>query len=69
MPVGKGKELELFYDSIKKHTALPQGLLRSFLLTDMRNPEIYKTETIWENQEALDRMKSGKDTPADAVDS
>ncbi|MDW7727516.1 MAG: antibiotic biosynthesis monooxygenase family protein [Candidatus Methanoperedens sp.] len=62
MPISKAREFETAYESLKQGP-FPPGLLRSSLLRNSDNPEIYRIETVWESREALDKMRSSVQTP------
>lgn len=62
VPVAKAREFETAYESLKQD-ALTQGLIRSSLLRNSDNPEIYRIETVWESREALEKMRSSTQTP------
>ena len=42
---------------------LPPGLIRSNLLRDATDPQLWRIQTLWESREALDAMRS-TGTPA-----
>ncbi len=58
----KARELETAYASLKQET-LTEGLIRSSLLRNSDNPEIYRIETMWESREALDKMRNSTQIP------
>ena len=60
VPVSKEEEFETAYASVG---AFPPGLIRSSLLRNNNNPEVYRIETVWESREALERMRSSTQTP------
>ncbi len=62
VPISKAGEFEAAYESLKQEP-FPPGLLRSSLLRNSDNPEIYRIETAWESREALDKMRSSTQTP------
>lgn len=62
VPISKAGEFEADYASLKQGP-FPPGLLRSSLLRNSDNPEIYRIETVWESREALDKMRSSTQTP------
>ena len=60
--ISRAREFEAAYESLKQD-ALTQGLIRSSLLRNSENPEIYRIETVWESREALEKMRSSTQTP------
>lgn len=62
VPISKAREFETAYASLKQDV-LPPGLIRSSLLRNSDNPEIYRIETVWESREALEKMRSSTQTP------
>ena len=62
VPISKAKEFETAYASLKQGGLTP-GLIRSSLLRNNDNPEIYRIETVWESREALEKMRSSTQTP------
>ncbi|WP_048186366.1 hypothetical protein [Methanobacterium lacus] len=52
------------YDSIKEEPA-PEGLVASYLLKDMIDPNIYKVETVWANPETLKKIMGEGSASAD----
>ncbi|HLB71830.1 MAG: antibiotic biosynthesis monooxygenase [Candidatus Methanoperedens sp.] len=62
VPISKAKEFETAYAALKQG-ALSPGLIRSSLLRNSDNPEIYRIETIWESREALEKMRSSTQIP------
>jgi hypothetical protein len=52
------------YDAIKKETT-PEGLIASYLLKDMIDPNIYKVETVWANPEILKKIMEEGSASAD----
>lgn len=62
VPISKAREFETAYASLKQDV-LPPGLIRSSLLRNNDNPDIYRIETVWENREVLEKMRSSTQTP------
>ncbi|KCZ73258.1 hypothetical protein ANME2D_00321 [Candidatus Methanoperedens nitroreducens] len=62
VPISKAEEFETAYASLKQETLSP-GLIRSYLLRNSNNPEIYRIETVWESREALEKMRRSTQTP------
>jgi len=42
---------------------LPPGLIRSSLVRDASDPQLWRIQTLWESREAIEAMR-GKGTPA-----
>ncbi len=62
VPISKAREFETAYASLRQGV-LSSGLIRSSLLRNSDNPEIYRIETVWESREALEKMRSSTQTP------
>lgn len=62
VPISKAREFETAYESLKQDALTPR-LVRSSLLRESNNPEIYRIETVWESREALEKMRSSTQTP------
>ena len=46
-----------------KREPVPPGLVSSLLLRNSKTPESYRIQTIWENRDALSKMRSSTKTP------
>lgn len=57
-------EFEEAYASIKKDKT-PEGLIGSYLLKDMIEPNIYTVETVWANPEVLKKIMEEGTTSSD----
>ncbi len=55
VPISKIKEFESDFDILKKNKK-PEGLIASYLLQDTDKKGFYIIETVWANQESLDKM-------------
>ncbi len=62
IPASKVREFEDAYVSVKKE-AFPPGLVSSLLLKNTKSPQIYRIQTVWASQEALEAMRSSTNTP------
>ncbi len=62
VPIPKTKEFEEAF-SLGKKEMLPPGLVSSALLKNIKNPETYRVQTVWDSREALDKMRSSTETP------
>lgn len=62
VPISKAREFEMAYASLKQGP-FPPGWLRSSLLRNGDNPEIYRIETVWESREALEKYRSSTQIP------
>lgn len=62
VPISKAKIFEESFAAISKES-IPHGLIRSSLLKNIDDPEVYQIETIWLNKEVLENMKSSKEGP------
>ncbi len=67
----KGKipesELEDFlaaYASMKEEI-IPEGLIASYLLKDMIEPDLYTVETVWADSEILKKLMDNDETTSD----
>ncbi len=43
--------------------SIDAGIEQSFLVQQVKDPELWRIITIWESQEALDRMRASGETP------
>lgn len=57
----KGGKFEQVYKESVKH--LDKGIVETFLLHDIQNPDAWKIVTVWESKEALDVMRQSGETP------
>ncbi len=62
IPASKKREFEEAFAVAKKED-LPPGLVTSILLKNAKAQETYRIQTVWENQEALEKMRSTTQTP------
>ncbi len=62
VPNLRAKEFEANFASAKREP-VPPGLVSSLLLRNSKTPESYRIQTIWENRDALDKMRSSTKTP------
>ncbi len=62
IPISKTEEFEQNFILTKKE-ALPPGLITSSLLKNTKKLETYRIQTVWESREALEKMRSGTQTP------
>lgn len=62
IPISKTNEFEKTFRLAKKE-ALPTGLITSSLLKNTNTLGTYRIQTAWENQEALEKMRSTTQTP------
>ncbi len=58
----KSKEFEANY-TLVKNEPVPPGFISSSLLRSSKNPENYRIQTVWDSQEALEKMRSTTQTP------
>lgn len=61
---GRSSELEEAYVALKSRGNFPVGLKMSFLARDAGDAESYSILTVWDNLEALERMRSTEQVPA-----
>ncbi len=61
IPISKTNEFEKTFRLAKKE-ALPTGLITSSLLKNTNTLGTYRIQTAWENQEALEKMRSTTQT-------
>lgn len=61
--VEPGKEAGLISTYTTAASQLPAGLVRTELLRDLRDPNLWRIQTLWASGEALDAMRSSG-TPA-----
>ncbi|MGB9978108.1 antibiotic biosynthesis monooxygenase [Methanobacterium sp.] len=54
VPISKIEEFESDYQTLKQNEK-PEGLIASYLLQDADNNGLYIIETVWANQESLDK--------------
>jgi len=45
-------------------TDMPAGLIQSFLQQSASDPNVWQVISIWENMDALEKMRATSDTPA-----
>lgn len=57
VPVERHPDLERAYRTAIAEEA-PPGLIRSTLLRDVRDPTLWRIETLWESRETLAAMRS-----------
>jgi hypothetical protein len=62
VPAGREDDLRGAFVA-EGETPLPEGLVRSALLHDVRDPARWRIETVWASRAALDAMRSAG-TPA-----
>ena len=62
IPINKTKEFEKYYAELKKEP-FPEGLVRSSLLRNKNNPEIYRIQTVWQSLEILEKYRNSTETP------
>ena len=48
-----------------KEDPLPEGLIASYLLKDMIEPDVYTVETVWADPETLKKLMDDDETTAD----
>jgi hypothetical protein len=52
------------YATMKKET-IPEGMVASYLLKDMVEPDLYTVETVWANSEILKNLMDNDETTSD----
>jgi hypothetical protein len=62
VPASKSAEFEATYASLKREPVTP-GQVKSSLLRNGKDLEIYRIETVWQDREALEKMRSSPQTP------
>jgi heme-degrading monooxygenase HmoA len=63
VPEGNEALLKAAFEAAGK-TPRPNGLVRSELLQDTREPKRWRIATLWESRQALVAMRSSGETPA-----
>jgi heme-degrading monooxygenase HmoA len=58
------KDFLAAYASMKEE-AIPEGLIASYLLKDMIDPDLYTVETVWANSEILKKLMDNDETTSD----
>ena len=58
------KDFLAAYASMKEET-IPEGLIASYLLKDMIEPDLYTVETVWANSEILKKLMNNDETTSD----
>ncbi len=53
--------LEQAYQEARQHK--DEGLMQSFLIQSLRDPDLWRILTLWESQEVLDKMRNSGGTP------
>ena len=51
--------------ALMKKDPLPEGLIASYLLKDMIEPDVYTVETVWADPETLKKLMDNDETTAD----
>ncbi len=64
IPESSLKDFEADY-ALLKEEKLPEGLIASYLLKDMIEPDLYTVETVWANPETLKKMMESDETSSD----
>jgi len=64
IPESSLKDFEADY-ALLKEEKLPEGLVASYLLKDMIEPDLYTVETVWANPETLKKMMESDETSSD----
>jgi hypothetical protein len=64
IPESSLKDFEEAYALLKDET-VPEGLIASYLLKDMIEPNLYTIETVWANPETLKKMMESEETSSD----
>ena len=56
--------LSMLTHTMKKET-IPEGIVASYLLKDMIEPDLYTVETVWANPEILKNLMETDETTSD----
>jgi heme-degrading monooxygenase HmoA len=64
IPESSLNDFKAAYASMKEDT-LPEGLIASYLLKDMIEPDVYTVETVWADPETLKKLMDDDETTSD----
>lgn len=64
IPESSLNDFKAAYTSMKKDT-IPDGLIASYLLKDMIEPDVYTVETVWADPETLKKLMDNDETTSD----
>jgi hypothetical protein len=64
IPESMLKDFLAAYATMKKE-AIPEGMVASYLLKDMIEPDFYTVETVWANSEILKSLMDNDETTSD----
>lgn len=64
IPESSLNDFKADYASMKEDP-LPEGLIASYLLKDMVEPDVYTVETVWADPETLKKLMDNDETTAD----
>lgn len=64
IPESALKDFLAAYASMKEEN-IPEGLIASYLLKDMIEPDLYTVETVWANSEILKKLMNNDETTSD----
>ncbi len=64
IPESSINDFKAAYASMKEDT-LPEGLIASYLLKDMIEPDVYTVETVWADPETLKKLMDDDETTSD----
>ena len=62
VPASKSTDFEESFKSLKRDPVTP-GLVRTTLLRNGKDLGIYRIETVWQDREALEKMRSSPQMP------
>jgi heme-degrading monooxygenase HmoA len=64
IPESSLNDFKAAYASMKEDP-LPEGLIASYLLKDMIEPDVYTVETVWADPETLKKLMGNEETTSD----
>jgi hypothetical protein len=64
IPESSLNEFKEAYHAMKEEE-LPEGLIASYLLKDMIQPDLYTVETVWATPETLKKLMDNEETTSD----
>jgi heme-degrading monooxygenase HmoA len=64
IPESSLNDFKAAYASMKEDT-IPEGLIASYLLKDMIEPDVYTVETVWADPETLKKLMDNDETTSD----
>jgi hypothetical protein len=64
IPESSLEDFKAAYASMKEEE-IPEGLIASYLLKDMIEPDVYTVETVWADPETLKKLMDNDETTSD----